>query len=239
MVKNDNEIKAEKLLWRSLGECYNSAYETLLRKVGQAKPALYYNTFFRLMPHRFRAREVALIPEGHLSERRIERMLEVLERIFCRDTMGWGSRNAPLAFEKLMVPFARGDIRAVRRRIPVEICARSTKVHWDRSESAAHAYMKRAGIAWMRSQGADDAIAEQRMGPYRFDGFSDKASWILEVGNTNSAKLDSAIEWGWVERFSLIPYQGRCDFLGAKEPPPRGLVVIDFEWEPGLVLEGL
>lgn len=180
-----------------------------------------------------------MIPEDHVSVDRLVRMLNVLERIFCRDTMGWGSRSGPRAFEKLMVPFARGDIRAIRRRIPIEICARSTKVHWDRSESAAHAYMKRAGIAWMRSQGADDAIAEQRVGPYRFDGFSDKASWILEVGNTNSEKLDSAIEWEWVERFSLIPYQGRCDFLGAKEPPPRGLVVIDFEWEPGLVLEWL
>ena len=106
---------------------------------------------------------------------------------------------------------------------------------------AADQAVRKEGVTEADVKSAYDAIAiaEQRVGPYRFDGFSDKASWILEVGNTNSEKLDSAIEWEWVERFSLIPYQGRCDFLGAKEPPPRGLVVIDFEWEPGLVLEWL
>jgi hypothetical protein len=178
-----------------------------------------------------------MIPEGHASPARLVRMLDVLERLFCRDRRAWNSRNSAEAFDNLMLAFARGEIRAVRRRIPLDICMQATRAQGHSRESRQHAYMKRAGVIWMRANGAEDAAPEISVGRYRFDGYSRGADWILEVGNTNAMKLEFAIDDDWARRFTLIPFQGDFDFLGEKEPPTRGLVAIDFEWSAGLELE--
>jgi hypothetical protein len=178
-----------------------------------------------------------MIPKGHLSPERIERMLVVLENLFCRGTATSNLRAHGDAFDYLMVPLARGDIRAVRRRIPVAICAQATpRLHSSGGESSEHLYMKRAGVLWMRANGAEDAMPEVRMGYFRFDGHSEKEGWAIEVGNTSAMKLKTAIQQRWLRRFTLVPFQGHWDIMSG-ERPSRGLTAIDFEWPDGLKLE--
>lgn len=164
-------------------------------------------------------------------DQRIYKMLGRIETLFNRRPGGWGSRDAISVIEPLIQPLVTGRIKVRCIHLPLPACRTGRRnAHSTCSETRAHAQMKTAAIAWMRSEGARDAREEQDCAVGRADAFSEKAGWVVECGHTAKGKLVSAIECPALSRFTLIPFQDQTWANGAA----RRLVAADFTWDADL-----
>jgi hypothetical protein len=166
---------------------------------------------------------------------RMDRMVGMLWRLFNRGGAGWGERGAIDETLPILAALAEGRIRVRLTRLPLPACvaASSIAIKIAAGESAAHSYMKVAARNWMALNGATDAVCEVSIHGGRADVYSRDKNWIVECGNTAPYRLVSAIEDESHPRFTLIPYQGRYEFLG-RRAPARSLAAADFEWDDGL-----